>query len=96
MAAPHAVGVAALIVSRFGHPDKAHGGLGLAPESTRAHLFSTAAAHACPQPRLFEYTRILTSGVVVHAQAFCDGPKQDNGFSGHGIVNAYQAVTARS
>jgi len=95
MAAPHAVGVAALIVSRFGHTDKKNGGLGLAPESTRAHLFSTATAHACPTPRLFEYTRVLISGAVVHAEAFCAGPKQDNGFYGHGIVNAFAAVTAR-
>jgi len=95
MAAPHAVGVAALIVSRFGHTDKKNGGLGLAPASTREHLFSTATAQACPKPRLFEYTRILLSGAVVHAQAFCAGPKQDNGFYGHGIVNAYAAVTAR-
>ncbi len=94
MAAPHAVGVAALIVSRFGHTDRAHGGLGLAPASTRAHLLSTATAQACPTPRLFAYTRILVSGAVVKAEAFCAGPKQDNGFYGHGIVNAFAAVTA--
>lgn len=95
MAAPHAVGVAALVVSRFGHTDRKNGGLGLAPESTRSYLFSTATAQACPTPRLFEYTRVLTSGAVVHAEAFCAGPKQDNGFYGHGIVNAFSAVTAR-
>jgi subtilisin family serine protease len=95
MAAPHAVGVAALIVSRFGHTDKRNGGLGLAPSSTKAHLFSTATAHACPTPRLFGYTRILISGAVVQSEAFCAGPKQDNGFYGHGIINAFAAVTAR-
>jgi lantibiotic leader peptide-processing serine protease len=95
MAAPHAVGVAALVVSRFGLPDKAHGGLGLAPASTRAHLLSTATAHACPDPRLFQYTRILPTGAVVHAQALCEGPPENNGFYGHGIVSAYKAVTAR-
>jgi subtilisin family serine protease len=95
MAAPHAVGVAALIVSRFGRADRSHGGLGLQPATTRALLLSTATAHACPQPRLFEYTRILPTGEVVNAEAFCAGPKQSNGFYGHGIINAFKAVTAR-
>jgi subtilisin family serine protease len=96
MASPHAGGVAALIVSRFGRIDKVHGGLGLDPARTRALLFSTARAHACPQPRLFEYTRIKADGSVVQAEAFCAGPKQNNGFYGHGIVNAFEAVTAHS
>ena len=96
MASPHAVGVAALIVSRFGKVDKVHGGLTLAPDRTRAILFSTAVPHACPQPRLFEYTRIRADGSVGMEEAFCAGPIQDNGFYGHGIVNAYAAVTQHS
>lgn len=96
MASPHAVGVAALIVSHFGKPDRAHGGLGLAPEVTQAILFGTAVPHACPQPRLFEYTRIRADGSIGTGEAFCAGPLQDNGFYGHGIVNAFAAVTARS
>ncbi|PZS33395.1 MAG: peptidase S8/S53 subtilisin kexin sedolisin [Pseudonocardiales bacterium] len=93
MAAPHAVGVAALIVSHFGKRDRAHGGLGLNASRTRSLLFDTAVPHACPQPRLFHYTRIRTNGTVAEADAFCAGPIQNNGFYGHGIVNAYAAVT---
>jgi hypothetical protein len=73
----------------------AHGGLGLKPSSTRSLLFATAAPHACPQPRLVEYTRVRTDGTVAHAQAFCAGRTDKNGFYGNGIVNAYAAVTVR-
>jgi subtilisin family serine protease len=94
MAAPHAVGVAALIVSHFGKRDRAHGGLGLAASRTRSLLFDTAVQHACPQPRLFHYTRIRGDGSIAQADALCDGSASKNGFYGHGIVNAYLAVTA--
>ena len=95
MASPHAAGVAALIVSHFGRQDPRHPGIGLAPDRTRSILLDTAVPHACPQPRLFEYTRIRADGTVGHEEAFCAGPVQNNGFYGHGIVNAYAAVTAR-
>ena len=39
------------------------------------------------------YTRIRADGSVGMEEAFCAGPIQDNGFYGHGIVNAYAAVT---
>ena len=94
MASPHAAGVAALIVSRFGHRDARNGGVGLAPDRTRSILEMTAVPHACPQPRLFDYTRIRADGTIATAQAFCAGPLQHNGFYGHGIVNAYAAVSA--
>jgi subtilisin family serine protease len=94
MAAPHAVGVAALIVSQFGTPDRVHGGVGLSAATTRARLQSTAVPHVCPQPRLFHYTRIRTDGTVVQADAFCAGPTNKNGFYGSGIVNAFAAVSA--
>ncbi len=51
MASPHAVGVAALIVSQYGKADRVHGGLTLAPSKTENILSSTAVEHACPQPR---------------------------------------------
>jgi subtilisin family serine protease len=95
MASPHAAGVAALIVSHFGRQDPRHPGIGLAPDRTRSILLDTAVPHACPQPRLFEYTRIRADRTVGHEEAFCAGPVQNNGFYGHGIVNAYAAVTAR-
>jgi subtilisin family serine protease len=95
MAAPHAVGVAALIVSEFGQEDRRLGGLTLAPEVTARRLAGSAAEQACPEPRLFHYTRINAVGKVFESDALCAGPKQDNGFYGAGIVNAYAAVTSR-
>ena len=95
MAAPHAVGVAALIVSEFGKADRRHGGLKLAPAATAKILAESAVDHPCPEPRLFHYTRIRANGAVVQEDAFCAGPAKDNGFYGEGIVNAYAAVTSR-
>jgi subtilisin family serine protease len=95
MASPHAVGVAALIVSQYGKPDKVHGGLTLDPRTTDRILAQTAVDHACPQPRDFVWTRIRGDGSVATSTATCEGPTRDNGFYGEGIVNAYAAVTAR-
>lgn len=95
MAAPHAVGVAALIVSEFGKTDRRLGGLTLAPEVTARRLVDSAVEHACPEPRLFHYTRINDAGTVFESDALCVGPKEANGFYGSGIVNAYAAVTGR-
>ena len=95
MAAPHAVGVAALIVSEFGKTDRRRGGLTLAPADTARRLAGSATEHACPEPRLFHYTRINTAGKVFESDALCAGPKGANGFYGAGIVNAYAAVTSR-
>jgi lantibiotic leader peptide-processing serine protease len=95
MASPHAVGVAALIVSQYGQRDRVHGGLTLDPRTTERILLRTAVDHACPQPRDFVWTRIRPDGSVATATATCEGPTRDNGFYGEGIVNAYAAVTAR-
>ena len=95
MASPHAAGVAALIVSRYGHP-AAGGGLGLEPRRTERRLLETAVDHACPDPRTYTYTRQVpqpdgTTSTVV-TTATCEGPPSDNGFYGEGIVNALRAV----
>ena len=56
MASPHAAGVAALIVSKWGYPDPFHHGtLRLAPFLTEFFLLHTAAEHACPVPPLQSY-----------------------------------------
>jgi lantibiotic leader peptide-processing serine protease len=47
MAAPHAAGVAALAVSRFGRPD-GRGGLTLDPATTERWLYRTATVVPCP------------------------------------------------
>ncbi len=90
MASPHATGVAALIVSRFGVRDLRRGGLTLAPDLVERHLYRTAAAHACPTPRLQSY---VNEGRPTEFDAYCAGDVSFNGFYGHGIIDAYAAVT---
>jgi lantibiotic leader peptide-processing serine protease len=91
MASPHAAGVAALIVSEYGH--RRHGGgFGLSPSRTERVLYRTAVEHACPTPRTYHYTRITPAGPVVESDATCEGSPRDNAFYGHGIVNALAAV----
>jgi subtilisin family serine protease len=93
MAAPHAVGVAALIVSEYGVRDFKHGGLTLPPRLTESKLLRSATETACPTPRTYHYSRVLVSGAVVTADHTCEGPKSKNGFYGAGIVNAKAAVS---
>ena len=92
MASPRAVGVAALIVSRYGHRDRAHGGLTMDPDQVEAVLRSTATKTACPDPRAFTYTRILPDGTTATATHTCEGNRSHNGFYGSGIVDALDAV----
>jgi subtilisin family serine protease len=89
MASPHAVGVAALIVSKYGTPDNDHPGLTLAPDTVKSILESTATKHACPSPRLVDYTIV---GRPASWNAYCGGGTGFNDFYGHGIVNALAAV----
>jgi subtilisin family serine protease len=89
MASPHAVGVAALIVSKYGSKDPRHGGLMLDPDRTERILYRTARDHACPNPRTLSYEDV---GRGPEYTAFCSGTKERNGFYGNGIVNAYAAV----
>jgi lantibiotic leader peptide-processing serine protease len=95
MASPHAVGVAALVVSEFGVKDRRNGGLTLAPRATEAKLLNSAVEHACPTPRTYHYVRNLPDGTVATADHTCEGPKFKNGFYGRGIVNAKAAVSGR-
>ncbi|MBX7264895.1 S8 family serine peptidase [Micromonospora sp. Llam7] len=90
MAAPHASGVAALIVSRYGK-QRGRAGFGLAPNLVEQHLYRTAAEHACPEPRLQSYVQ---EGRPAEFDAYCAGSVNFNGFYGYGIVDAYAAVTA--
>jgi subtilisin family serine protease len=90
MASPHAVGVAALIVSRYG--SSRGGGYRLDPRVTEGVLRLTATRHACPEPRAFTYVRHLPTGETVTDTHVCEGPRHNNGFYGNGIVNALRAV----
>jgi subtilisin family serine protease len=84
MAAPHAVGVAALIVSEYGSGSGR--GFGLAPAEVAAVLQGTATPHDCPDPRTVVYAG---SGGFTGT---CEGGPTYNGFYGHGIVDALSAV----
>jgi subtilisin family serine protease len=87
MASPHAVGVAALIVARYGVPDPVHGGLKLRPRRVERILERTATPRACPAEEPFTYP-----GETDEYNATCVGTEAFNGFYGHGIVNALRAV----
>jgi subtilisin family serine protease len=90
MASPHTSGVAALIVSRYGHRDPSHPGtLTLAPAAVESILTHTAAEHACPDPRLQTY---VPEGRSAEFDAYCAGDTHFNGFYGAGIVDAFAAV----
>jgi subtilisin family serine protease len=91
MASPHATGVSALVVSRFGVKDPRHkGSLRLAPWKTEFVLTEGAAAHPCPDPPLFSYVNV---GRSAEFNALCEGTTEFNGFYGHGIVDAWATVT---
>ena len=88
MASPHAVGVAALIVSEFGH--RGRHGIGLHPLLTQAYLEASATDTPCPTPNPFSYA---DKGRPPSFTAFCEGTPVYNGFYGHGIVDALAAVS---
>ncbi|MFF0305827.1 S8 family serine peptidase [Streptosporangium sp. NPDC004379] len=88
MAAPHATGVAAILISRFGKPGK--GGLTMPPADVQRLLYATASKRPCPSPRRFVYR----TGGSGDAQT-CEGGKDRNGFYGRGIVDAARAATVR-
>ncbi|GIE90444.1 S8 family serine peptidase [Actinoplanes regularis] len=92
MASPHAAGVGALIVGRYGVPDFRRGGKTLLPAVVEQILYRTAAKHACPTPRLQSYTQ---EGRPAEFDALCEGGTNFNGFYGYGIVDAYAAVGGR-
>ncbi|MCU1501251.1 MAG: peptidase [Ilumatobacteraceae bacterium] len=93
MASPHAAGVAALIVSKYGIRDRTHGGLTLDPRAVDLLMRVTATRTPCPVPATFTYTRFPVSapqGVVTTAT--CEGNTWQNGFYGHGVVSALRVV----
>ena len=85
MAAPHATGVAAIIVAQRGRRDAANGGLTLAPDRVERILRRTATDTPCPAQNPFTYPDL--PGL----EAVCEGTPRFNGFYGDGIVNALAA-----
>ncbi|MCF6422887.1 S8 family serine peptidase [Amycolatopsis tucumanensis] len=88
MAAPHASGVAALIVSEYGRAGR--GGITMSPDTVQRIIEGTAAPIACPVPATVDY---LDEGRDDSFTATCQGSPSFNGFYGHGAVDAYAAVT---
>jgi subtilisin family serine protease len=87
MAAPHAVGVAAIIVAQRGTRDAAHGGLTLAPATVERILRRTATDTPCPPQEPFTYPDLPGPPF----DAVCEGTPRFNGFYGDGIVDALAA-----
>jgi subtilisin family serine protease len=94
MASPHAADVAALAVSRYGSVGAGARSWTLDPALTKRILRTSAVPHACPQPRLHRYRLVQEDGPVARVSAYCAGPMSQNGFYGHGIVNADAVFTA--
>jgi subtilisin family serine protease len=88
MASPHAAGVAALIVSQYGH--RRSTGITLDPHFTGAYLKASATPTPCMTPNPFTYTHKGRSAAYT---TFCEGTPTYNGVYGNGIVDALRAVT---
>jgi subtilisin family serine protease len=89
MAAPHAVGVAALAIAQYGTTDAVHRGKTLAPATVERLLRDTATDTPCPAENPFSYP-----DRPAEFTALCEGTTERNGFFGDGIVNAESILSA--
>jgi subtilisin family serine protease len=89
MASPHAAGVAALIVSEFGHRAGRHGELTMDPDKVERILRRTATATPCPAINPITY---VNEGRDASFDAPCVGDAERNSIYGDGIVDALSAV----
>ena len=106
MAAPHATGVAAIIISRIGSYDAGTGEFGADPTAVEEALVETATdaddffaamgedwRDFCPRPpTLFHYDDPELVDPLVPFDALCEGNADFNGFYGEGVVNALAAA----
>jgi lantibiotic leader peptide-processing serine protease len=91
MASPHAAGVAALIVARYGREGR-RDTFGLNPDRVAQVLFDTAVDVPCPANPVIDYSQV---GRPPSYTATCVGTAARNNIYGHGIVNALAAVSGR-
>jgi lantibiotic leader peptide-processing serine protease len=89
MASPHAAGVAALIISRYGMAGGPKGKL--SPNQVKAFLTQTADPQACPEEFPAGYLAVL--GLNSGAVQQCQGGPDYNSWYGNGEVDALNAVT---
>ena len=87
MAAPHATGVAALIVSMFGH---------MASGRVKAFLAQTANPQPCPTALPANYAEVFGVGTESGTFTPCVGGPGNNSWYGSGQVDALNAVTHAS
>ena len=90
MASPHATGVAALIVSQYGH--RSGTAISLHPTFTQAYLEASATDTPCMSNRpdgTFSYAHVNRPPSYT---SYCEGTPVFNGWYGHGIVDALRAV----
>jgi subtilisin family serine protease len=93
MASPHAAGVAALIISRYGDSKTPQNGK-LRPNQVKAYLTQTADPQPCPDTLSAAY--LSFTGVNSGATQECQGGFGNNSWYGSGQVNALSAVTKAS
>ncbi|MBO3745365.1 S8 family serine peptidase [Streptosporangiaceae bacterium NEAU-GS5] len=86
MASPHAVGVAAIIIGRFGKR-LSNGRLYMDPAEVERLLNATSVQKSCPTPPAHAYSKTDVQ--------LCEGSKAKNGFYGRGVVNAMRAATIK-
>ena len=87
MAAPHATGVAALIVSMFGH---------MASGRVKAFLAQTADPQPCPTALPANYAEVFGVGTESGTFTPCVGGPGHNSWYGSGQVDALNAITHSS
>jgi subtilisin family serine protease len=90
MASPHAAGVAALIISRYGDASTPQNGK-LRPGQVEALLEQTADAQACPETLPPGYAAVV--GTQSGTPQTCEGGPGHNSWYGAGQVDALNAVT---
>ncbi|MGW0520075.1 hypothetical protein [Crossiella sp. NPDC003009] len=77
-------------IGEHGRKYKKKPGRSLGPVKVEKVLYKTAIQPACPNPRTVSYVNV---GRTPAFDATCEGDSKFNGFYGHGIVDAYGAVT---
>src|SRR3954470_1269616 len=90
MASPHAAGVAALIISRYGDTKNPQNGK-MRPNQVAAYMQQTADPQDCP--RTLSALYLSFTGLNSGAVQSCQGGPGNNSWYGNGQIDAFNAVT---